>query len=110
MNIGQQIAEDIKWANETANQITEDAKMLHTVNQLKDHCDGLGAIVFRLKQAKDEGEAYETIGHLIDSLGQQWKEINHEAHLETIIKAAGESCCNAEDLAKDNMFFVEQAV
>lgn len=65
--------------------IPNEASTMHSINELKDHCDGLGAIIKRLKNLSDNDEPYELMKHFIDSLDQQWKEINHEATLESIV-------------------------
>jgi hypothetical protein len=65
--------------------------MNHTTEQVKIKCLAIMAVIRRLKQAKEEGEAYETLGHLIDSADQLCGEVEKEDLFERIT-AAREVC------------------
>jgi hypothetical protein len=68
----------------------------HSIEQIAVKCEAVGAIIKRLREAKKEGEAYELLCFLIDSLDQQWQEIKREESFAALMgKAEATRQCGA---------------
>jgi hypothetical protein len=52
--------------------------MNHSIEQISIKYDAVLAVANRLKEARDEGESYEMLSHLIDSLNHLCVEVNRE--------------------------------